>query len=94
MKKSHYKFVLRLPMDMRDRIVEAAERYRRSINSEIVARLEQSFSEGNDADAAPPLHPHLEYLLRGRLDESERRLIEGFRHLDRKKRKALLKLLS
>lgn len=94
MKQKPYKFVARLPLDIRDRIVEAAHRYRRSINSEIVARLEQSFREGPHASIAPPLHPHLEHVLRGRLDENERRLIDGFRHLEQKKREALLVLLD
>ena len=94
MKEKPYKFVLRMPPDMRVKIVEAAGRYRRSINSEIVARLELSFSDGSPASVAPPLHPHLEHVLRSRLDESERRLINGFRHLDRRKREALLDFLD
>ena len=94
MKQKPYKFVLRLPMNVRGRIVEAASLYRRSINSEIVARLEQSFSDGSEADIAPPLHPHLEHVLRGQLDEKERRLLDGFRRLQQKKREALLSLLD
>ena len=94
MKQNPYKFVARLPIDLRDRVVEAARRYRRSINSEIVARLEQSFRDGSEANVVPPLHPHLEYVLRSRLDEDEQRLINGFRCLESSKRDALLKLLS
>lgn len=94
MREKPYKFVLRLPSDMREKVVEAAGRYRRSINSEIVARLEQSFSEGSEAEVAPPLHPHLEHILRNRLDETEQRLIVGFRQLGQKKREALLHLLD
>ena len=94
MREKPYKFVLRLPTDMRERVVEAAGRYRRSINSEIVARLEHSFSESSESGIAPPLHPHLERVLRNRLDESEQRLIYGFRQLGRKKREALLNLLD
>lgn len=37
------KFMLRLPDGMRDRIREAAEKNNRSMNSEIVSRLEDSF---------------------------------------------------
>lgn len=44
MKEKPYKFVVRLPMSMRDRIAESAQLYRRSMNSEIVARLQESFS--------------------------------------------------
>ena len=94
MKEKPYKFVLRLPPDTREKIVEAAGRYRRSINSEIVARLEQSFRDGSAANAAPPLHPHLERVLRSRLDEDEQRLINGFRHLEQRKRAALLDFLG
>ena len=94
MKEKPYKFVLRLPPDMRVKIVEASGRYRRSINSEIVARLEHSFSAGSPGDVAPPLHPQLERVLRSRLDEEEQRLIKGFRHLEKKKRDALLEFLD
>jgi hypothetical protein len=38
------KFMVRLPGDMRDRIAEAAKANNRSMNSEIVARLEASFN--------------------------------------------------
>lgn len=41
------KFMLRLPDGMRDRIKEAAEANNRSMNAEIVARLEGSFSSSN-----------------------------------------------
>jgi ERCC4-type nuclease len=41
------KFMLRLPNGMRDRIAEAAKSRKRSMNAEIVARLEESF--GADA---------------------------------------------
>ena len=94
MRDKPYKFVLRLSTDMREKVVEAAGRYRRSINSEIVARLEYSFRKGSDASVAPPLHPHLERILRNRLDENEQRLINGFRQLGKKKREALLNLLD
>ncbi len=94
MREKPYKFVLRLPAAIREKVVEAAGRYRRSINSEIVARLELSFSEGSEAEVAPPLHPHLERILRNRLDDSEQRLILGFRQLGDKKREALLNLLD
>lgn len=45
------KFVLRLPDGMRDRIKSAAEAANRSMNAEIVARLEASFSEMSSVDA-------------------------------------------
>ncbi|NDZ11465.1 hypothetical protein C7T35_01535 [Variovorax sp. WS11] len=39
------KFMVRLPGDMRDRIAEAAAKNKRSMNSEIVERLERSLAE-------------------------------------------------
>lgn len=46
------KFMLRLPGDMRDRIAEAAKANNRSMNAEIVARLEATFSGGISAAGA------------------------------------------
>ena len=42
------RFMLRLPDGMRDRIKAAAEENNRSMNAEIVARLEQTFSDKVD----------------------------------------------
>lgn len=39
-------FVVRFPDGMRDRIAEAAKAAGRSMNAEIVARLEASFTDG------------------------------------------------
>lgn len=39
------KFMLRLPEGMRDKIADAATKNKRSMNAEIVARLERTFSE-------------------------------------------------
>jgi hypothetical protein len=43
MAKETYRFLLRLPPAMRERLVEAAERSGRSLNAELVYRIEQSF---------------------------------------------------
>ena len=43
-KEKPHKFVVRLPLRLRDQIADAATYYRRSMNSEIVARLEHTFS--------------------------------------------------
>lgn len=42
------KFVVRLPDGMRERIAEVARTHHRSMNSEIIARLEKSLVEGDD----------------------------------------------
>ncbi len=98
MKQKPYKFVVRLPVDMRDRIAEAAQHYRRSMNSEIVARLEQSFSalQSQDVERSvePPLHPQLERMFRNNLDDQEVLLIKSFRRLSQERRSALLSLLT
>ena len=44
MKEPPYKYMVRLPAAMRDLIAESARHYRRSMNSDIVARLQHSFS--------------------------------------------------
>ncbi len=98
MKQKPYKFVVRLPVDMRDRIAEAALHYRRSMNSEIVARLEQSFSALPSQDAErkvePPLHPQLERMFRNNLNDKETSLIMSFRRLSEERQSALLSLLT
>ena len=98
MKQKPYKFVVRLPVDMRDRIAEAAQHYRRSMNSEIVARLEQSFSslpsQDTERDVEPPLHPQLERMFRNNLNDKETSLITSFRRLSEDRQSALLSLLT
>jgi hypothetical protein len=43
MAKDTYRFLLRLPPAMRERLAAAAERSGRSLNAELVHRIEQSF---------------------------------------------------
>ena len=98
MPSQSYKFVLRLPKDLRCRVAEAAELYRRSINSEIVARLEQSLA-GIPEDAAerriePPFFPQIETTFRRDLSDDEDRLIRLYRRLSKQQRDALIELLS
>jgi hypothetical protein len=51
MKQPPYKYMVRLPVPMRDLIAESARHYRRSMNSDIVARLQHSFSGLGDQSA-------------------------------------------
>lgn len=96
------KFVVRLPKGMRRRIADAARSYRRSMNSEIVARLEHSLTSGGTpfpdpveagpeavADA-PPLAPP------AAIDatEEENELLRCYRGLSAERRRALLALLG
>ena len=98
MKETPYKYVLRLPPTMRDKLAEAAGHYHRSLNSEIVARLEQSFGvlpqSSVERQVEPPLHSHLEAIFRNSLNETEQSLIKVFRRLNSNRQKALIKLLE
>jgi len=93
-----YKFVVRLTTRMRDQIGLAAKHYRRSMNSEIIARLEHSFGllPTNEVEEAvqPAFHPQVEVLFRNQLTESEQSLIQSYRLLNQEKQRALLQLLQ
>jgi hypothetical protein len=98
MKNPTENFMVRLPPGMRDRIFEASQLYRRSMNSEIVARLDQSLSGLPDQQferaIAPPFFPEIERLLRGDLTPEESDLVRCFRRMSAEQRKALLELLG
>ena len=98
MKNPTENFMVRLPPGMRDRIFEASQLYRRSMNSEIVARLDQSLRGLPDQQferaVAPPFFPEIERLLRGDLTAEESDLIRCFRRMSAEQRKALLELLG
>lgn len=83
------KFVVRLPSGMRDRIAEVARNNHRSMNSEIIARMEQSLNqeEGVSLDSglrmdSPELSIH------------ERELLQHFRFLAQRQQNALLALIT
>jgi hypothetical protein len=98
MDSSRYRYLVRLPLLMRDQLARSAEYHRRSINSEIVARLQRSFSglpEIAERQAlAPAMHEQFELLLKGSLNPDEEQLVRRFRSLSTAKRQALLNLLS
>lgn len=96
MKEQPYRFVVRLPPTMRDRINDAARTYRRSMNSEIIARLEESFAALNpppQVQEPSGLNPRMERLMKQQLDPDEESLVEAFRRLSPVQRQALLQLL-
>ena len=98
-KEKPYKFVVRLPTELRNQIADAAKYYRRSMNSEIVARLEQSFSGIPTAtdvqELAPDMYHELEsFFGRTALTTDEEKIIRAFRRLTEEKRNALLELLN
>ena len=83
------KFVVRLPDGMRERIAEVARHHHRSMNSEIIARLEQSLiQEGALGDElsmrldSPELSLH------------ERELLQRFRQLSHRQQNALVALIA
>ena len=83
------KFVVRLPDGMRERIADVARNHHRSMNSEIIARLEQSLiqedSLGDELNLrldSPELSLH------------ERELLQRFRQLSRRQQNALVALIA
>ena len=83
------KFVVRLPDGMRERIADVARNHHRSMNSEIIARLEQSLvQEGSLGDElnlrldSPELSLH------------ERELLQRFRQLSHRQQNALVALIA
>ena len=97
MKEQPYKYMVRLPRHMRDLIAESARHYRRSMNSDIVARLTQSFSgltdQAGESHIAPPMHETFEALFRRDLTADEELLLRHYRGLSKTKREALVNLL-
>lgn len=93
-----YKYLVRLPLAMRKLLAESAQYHRRSINSEIVARLHLSFrglpGVEEQRALAPAMHEQFERLLHRDLSEEEEQLIRRYRCLSAAKRDALLALLS
>ena len=96
------KFVVRLPKGMRDRIAEVSRLSRRSMNSEIVARLEDSLGQSwNDSSAegasqAPhtPILRSVENDIPAHSADQEAMLLETFRKMDEERKLALLALLG
>ncbi|OLU32340.1 MULTISPECIES: Arc family DNA-binding protein [Pseudomonas] len=83
------KFVVRLPDGMRERIADVARQHHRSMNSEIIARLEQSMLQEGALDDelgisldSPELSLH------------ERELLQRFRQLSRRQQNALVALIA
>jgi hypothetical protein len=93
------KFVVRLPRGMRRRIADAARTYHRSMNSEIVARLEHSLDSGSDA-YPDPVEPATaaagcnEKVDPESLAGEEARLLEAYRGMTPERRRALLALIG
>jgi hypothetical protein len=92
------RFVVRFPLWLRLRIEESAKFYRRSINSEIILRLDHSLNGlpnmATEHAIEPPMFASIERSLRSNLSDEEQSLVLSFRRMSAAKRKALLDLLS
>ena len=98
MKEQPYKYMVRLPPAMRDQIRESARHYRRSMNSDIVARLQQTFSglpeEAPGRSTELALNEQIDDLFRRDLNENEDALVRAYRRMSSHKQEALLRLLT
>jgi len=83
------KFVVRLPLGMRDRIAEIARQNHRSMNSEIISRLEQSMNQEEGVSIEEGLR-----LDSPTLSIHERELLQHFRLLAQRQQNALLALIN
>lgn len=83
------KFVVRLPDGMRERIADVARNHHRSMNSEIIARLEQSMLQEGTLDDESDLR-----LDSPELSMHERELLQRFRQLSRRQQNALVALIA
>jgi hypothetical protein len=83
--RSADKFVVRLPNGMRDRISEVAGENHRSMNSEIIARIERTLAYEGRAGT---------HVNAAELSAGERELIARFRDLTHRHRNALLALIE
>ena len=83
------KFVVRLPDGMRERISDVARNHHRSMNSEIIARLEQSLLQEGALGDEPSLR-----LDSPELSLHERELLQRFRQLSHRQQNALVALIA
>ena len=94
-KSKRHQVLLRLPVELHVRVVEAARRYGRSANSEMVARLEHSLRGVSQQESAvePPLLPYVERTFRRDLSQQETQLLLCFRRLSSSQQQGLMDLL-
>jgi len=83
------KFVVRLPDGMRERIADVARNHHRSMNSEIISRLEQSLFQEGTLDSSPIMN-----MDSPELSPPERELLQRFRQLSRRQQNALVALIA
>ena len=95
-KPKRHQVLLRLPVELHARVAEAARRYGRSVNAEIVARLDHSLRGVAQQESAvePPLLPYIETTFRRDLSQQENQLLLSFRRLSSRQRQGLMDLLT
>lgn len=82
------KFVVRFPEEMRERIAQVAHEHHRSMNSEIISRLDQSLvKDGVLGNAVMQLDDT-------ELSLQERALLKQFRELSPRQQNALISLIE
>lgn len=87
------KFVVRLPKGMRSKIAEVSRLSHRSMNSEIIARLEESLGHASEDNSHTPSAPLLRAVDNNSGDQ-EHTLLAHFRAMSAEKRAALLELIG
>lgn len=80
------KFVVRLPEGMREQIADVSKVHHRSMNSEIIARLESSLAEESQSAAIQ--------VDAASLTGGEKQLIKAFRNMQGQHQKAILELMT
>jgi hypothetical protein len=89
------KFVVRMPKGMRDRIAQTAKAYHRSMNSEIVSRLESSLKKDHKKEKDLKLSPPTESVEQPiSVNELEKKVVLRMRELPREKLEALITLID
>ncbi len=92
------KFVVRLPRQLRNQLANMARLYRRSMNAELIIRLDYSLNglpeHAREKALEPMMFTHIERVLRGDLSEEEERLLLCFRRLTPERQEALHTLLT
>ncbi len=75
------KFMLRMPEGMRERIAREAKANGRSMNAELIARIEQSFEDDTVWDQLVGQVDELERDFENRIQELERAMYDVTHHL-------------
>ncbi len=83
------KFVVRLPDGMRELIAGVARNHHRSMNSEIIARLERSLLQQDDLETGVAM-----LIDNQELSTHEQQLLMRFRQLSRRQQNALVALIA